>query len=152
MVHRMNVRTATAADGAAFLSLVRALADYERLEPPDEAACARLLEDAFGPAPRFQLWVASLKDEVVAYAATFLTYSTFRALPTLFLEDLFVRPDARRRGVGTAMLHRLRDEAVAQGCGRFEWSVLDWNEGAKAFYDDIGARQLEAWRLCRVDL
>jgi len=88
----------------------------------------------------------------VAYAAHFMTYSTFRARPTLFLEDLFVHPKARRRGIATAMMARLRALAEERGCGRFEWFVLDWNKDAQVLYEGIGAKQIPSWVLCRVDL
>jgi len=146
------VRPATAADGPRFLDLVRGLAAYERLPPPDEAACARLLDDAFGPAPRFELFVAELDGEVVAYAATFTAYSTFLARPTLFLEDLFVDPAARRRGVATAVLAHLEAQARARGCGRFEWYVLNWNVDAQALYQGIGATLMPEWRVVRKTL
>jgi GNAT superfamily N-acetyltransferase len=145
------IRVASAADGPAFIGLVRGLAEFESLEPPDEAAAARLLEHAFGPRPRYELRVVELAGELVAYAAFFETYSTFRASPSLFLEDLFVRPEARGRGIGKALLGHLARLAVERGCGRFEWSVLDWNEGAQRFYRSLGARILQQWHLCRVD-
>jgi GNAT superfamily N-acetyltransferase len=148
----MTIRRATPADGAAFLNLVQALADFERLPGPDQAARERLLADAFGPEPRYQLLVAEDGGEVVAYAAYFMTYSTFRARPTLYLEDLFVHPDSRRRGIATAMMTRLRQLASEHGCGRFEWSVLDWNEGAQKLYDAVGATRQSGWWLMRVDL
>ncbi len=152
IVGAMVIRRATEADGPAYLALVRALADYEKLDPPDEAACERLLRDAFSDPPRYELTVAELDGQVVAYAVTFGTYSTFRALPTLYLEDLFVHPDARRRGVATAVLAHLRALAVERGCGRFEWTVLDWNTDAQALYASVGATMLDEWRICRVDL
>lgn len=146
------VRRAAPADGPAYVALVRALAEFERLPPPDDDAAARLVADAFADPPRYELWVGEQGGEVVAYAVTFPTYSTFRARPTLFLEDLFVHPRARRAGVASAILARLREEARARGCGRFEWMVLDWNEGAQALYAGVGAREHAAWRLWRVDL
>jgi GNAT superfamily N-acetyltransferase len=146
------IRLARPADAPAFIALVRALADFEKLPGPDEVAAARLVEHGFGPAPRFELLVAELAGDIVAYALFFSTYSTFRAKPTLFLEDLFVHPRARRRGLATALLARLRALAVERGCGRFEWMVLDWNKDAIALYDGVGARLLGDWRLCRVDL
>lgn len=148
----MQVRKAIAADGPDFLRLVRALAEFEELDPPDDAAQARLIEHAFSDPPRYELWVAEQAGEVVAYAATFPTYSTFRGLPTLFLEDLFVHPDARRKGVATAILKHLRSVAEERGCGRFEWTVLDWNEDALSLYERVGAKTLDAWRICRIDL
>lgn len=143
---------ATREDGPAYLSLVRALAEFEKLPPPDEAASARLLEDAFGDRPRYQLWVAEEAGQVLAYAVTFETYSTFRGKPSLFLEDLFVDPAARRRGVARAVLRRLREEAAQRGCGRFEWFVLDWNVNAQELYRSVGARPMSEWQLWRVDL
>ena len=146
------VRRALPADGPAFLALVRALAAFESLPPPADDAAARLVADAFADPPRYELWVAEVDGAVAAYAATFMTYSTFRARPTLFLEDLFVHPDARRRGVATAVLARLRAEAEARGCGRFEWMVLDWNADAQRLYAGVGAEEHSAWRLWRVTL
>lgn len=146
-----TIRRATPADGAAYIQLVRALAAFEALPAPDDAAAARLLEHAFGPRPRYELLVVELGGGLVAYAAFFETYSTFRAQPSLYLEDLFVREDARRRGIGEQLLRQLARLAVERGCGRFEWSVLDWNERARTFYRSLGARISTEWQLCRVD-
>jgi GNAT superfamily N-acetyltransferase len=128
------------------------LSEFENLPGPDDAACARLLEDAFGPRPRFELMVAELDGAVVAYAVSFITYSTFLARPTLFLEDIFVHPEARRRGVARALVESLRRRAADLGCGRFEWMVLDWNADALAFYEGLGAERLDSWRLHRITL
>jgi GNAT superfamily N-acetyltransferase len=146
----VSIRRATAADAGLLFTLIRALAEYERLEPPDDAALERLRADGFGRAPRFETWLAEVDGEAVGYAITFETYSTFLARPTLYLEDLFVRPEARRQGAGTALLRRLAAEAVARGCGRMEWTVLDWNEMARRVYRRIGADLLEEWRFCRL--
>jgi GNAT superfamily N-acetyltransferase len=148
----LTVRPAQASDGPAFIALVRALSDFEKLPGPDDAAAARLVADAFAEPPRFTLTVAELEGEVVAYAVTFMTYSTFLARPTLFLEDLFVHPRTRRRGVARAVMEHLRERAQTLGCGRFEWMVLDWNEEAQRFYDGLGAARLDTWRLCRIGL
>jgi GNAT superfamily N-acetyltransferase len=148
----IDIRPARRADAPAFLALIQALADFEKLEGPDEAARARLVEDAFGPSPRYEVYVADVDGEISAYAIFFPTYSTFRAKPTLFLEDLFVHPRARRRGVATALLARLRALAEERGCGRFEWMVLDWNVDAQKLYDGVGGKMLGDWRLYRVDL
>lgn len=145
------LRPASPADGAAFLALVRALAAFEGLQAPDAAAAERLLADAFGPRPRYELTLVELDAEVVAYAAFFETYSTFRALPSLYLEDLFVREDARGLGIGSLLLSHLGRLALERGCGRFEWSVLDWNERARRFYRALGAQISERWQLCRVE-
>jgi GNAT superfamily N-acetyltransferase len=146
-----SLRPATPADGPAYLGLVRALAVFEVLEPPDAAAAERLLRDAFGPRPRYELLLAELGGRVVAYAAFFETYSTFRALPSLYLEDLFVHEAARGRGIGTLLLSQLGWLALERGCGRFEWTVLDWNERARRFYRSLGANIQKEWQLCRVD-
>lgn len=149
----MDIRRATPEDGPAVVDLIRCLAEFEKLPPPDAAAEERLLRDAFATSPpRLEVWVAAEEGRVVAYAACFECYSTFRAQPSLFLEDLFVHPSARRRGVATALLALLRDEAVRRGCGRFEWMVLDWNEDAIALYRAVGAEVMPGWRLVRVEL
>lgn len=147
----MEIRPARPADGPRIVELIRLLARFEKLPEPDEAAAARLMADAF-ESGRLELWVADEGGEVVAYAACFTAYSTFRARPTLFLEDLFVHPAARRRGVATAMLAHLRRQAETRGCGRFEWMVLDWNLEAQKLYAAIGASLLPEWRLVRIDL
>lgn len=147
----ITIRPAIAMDGPRYLDLVRALAEFEHLTPPDAAAAGRLLEHAFGPRPRYELRVAEVRGEVQAYAAFFETYSTFLALPSLYVEDLFVHPGARRRGIGSALMHHLAALALRRGCGRMEWAVLDWNAGAQRFYAALGARTLDEWRTCRVD-
>jgi GNAT superfamily N-acetyltransferase len=139
----MEIRRAVRTDAPAVLDLVEALARFEKLEPPDPAARARLIEDAFGDAPRLELWVADVDGAVRAYAAVVWTYSSFLARPTLYLEDIFVHPDARRRGVARALIERLRALAVERGCGRMEWIVLRWNRDALALYDSIGADRLD---------
>jgi GNAT superfamily N-acetyltransferase len=146
------IRFARREDAPAYIALVRALADYEKLAGPDDDAAARLVEHAFGAAPLYEVLVAEVDGQVSAYAIFFPTYSTFRARPTLFLEDLFVHPRARRRGVATLMLARLRALAEERGCGRFEWNVLDWNVDAQKLYASVGAEMLAEWRLCRVNL
>ncbi len=148
-VKGLRIRAARPSDGKPFLALVLALAEFEKLRPPDAAARRRLLADAFGRRPRFRLWVAELDRRVVGYAVFYFTYSSFLARPTLYLEDLFVHPDARGRGVATAVMQALAREAVKQGCGRFEWTVLDWNERAIRLYRGLGATQMKEWILCR---
>lgn len=146
----VHIRRAEREDAPVFIELVRALAEYERLPPPDVEAEARLIEDGFGVTPRFEGYLAELDGEAVGYAIIFETYSSFLARPTLYLEDLFVRPDARRRGVGQAVLRYLAAEALSRGCGRMEWTVLDWNELAQSVYRRVGAAMLDEWRICRL--
>ncbi len=149
------VRRAEPRDAELLLSMIDELADYERLDRPSAAARARLVEDGFGPNPRFSALIAEAGGEAAGYAVTFPTYSTFLALPTLYLEDIFVRPAARGRGVGTAIFRYLARQALDDGYGRLEWMVLDWNRSAIDFYESTGARRLVEWlpyRLTRDDL
>lgn len=141
----VTLRAATRADAEVFLSLVDALADYERLARPTPEARQRLMRDGFGSRPRFQPYLAEVAGRAVGYAMTLETYSSFLALPTLYLEDLFVLPEARGRGVGRAMFRFLAAEATRRGCGRMEWVVLDWNRLAIDFYERLGARRMTEW-------
>ena len=145
------IRQAIAEDGQAWLALIEALAIYEKLQPPDTAARERLINDAFGPKPRFEVFLAQISDKIVGYAITFETYSSFLALPTLFLEDIFVLSEHRKRGVGTELFKHCIGEAYRRGCGRTEWMVLDWNQLALDFYDRMSARRLKEWLPFRMD-
>jgi GNAT superfamily N-acetyltransferase len=133
------------------LELIDGLADYEKLARPDEAARARLAADAVSEPPRFRTLLAELDGELVGYAIYFFTYSTFRARPTLYLEDVFVLPDRRSQGAGVALFRACAREAVAQGCARMEWQVLAWNEPSIQFYERLGARHLTDWLPFRLD-
>lgn len=148
----VTVRPATSADADAFLSLVDALADYEKLARPDEAARARLVADAWERTPsRFEAYLAWDDGEAVGYAICFETYSSFLARPTLYIEDLFVTPSARGKGAGRALFDFLQAEAKRKGCGRMEWVCLDWNRLAIDFYARRGAQHLTEWRYYRLD-
>jgi hypothetical protein len=142
------IRAAEPRDLPSVVGLVRALAEFEKLDGPDDAA-ARRLSDDFG-AGRYSLLVAERGSELVGYALYFFTYSTFLAQPSLYLEDLFVHPNARGRGIGERFMRALAKEAVAHGCGRFEWTVLDWNVDAQKFYRRLGAEVMSTWWTCRV--
>lgn len=144
------IRRAVREDAPALLELIQALARYERLEPPDEAARRRLVEHGWGQAPRFEAWLAEVNGRAVAYAIVFETYSTFLARPTLYLEDIFVLPEARRQGVGMRLFTRIAHLAVERGCGRMEWACLHWNEPGLRFYERVGAVPLDEWRLFRL--
>lgn len=151
MPEPVRIRPATAADGDTFLALVDALADYEELDRPTPEARARLLRDAFGAPPnRIRAFLAESDGRAVGYAITCETYSSFLALPTLYLEDLFVLPDARRLGVGSAFFRFLAAEAVRGGYGRMEWVVLAWNQLAIDFYEKLGAERLSGWHTYRL--
>jgi GNAT superfamily N-acetyltransferase len=144
------VRRAVPQDGPAILSLVIALAEYEKLAPPDSAARERLLKDVFGPRPRLECFLAECDGTPAGYAFFFETYSSFLALPTLYLEDLFILPSYRRRKIGYALFARAVAEAHSRGCGRMEWAVLDWNTLALDFYRRFGATHMREWQLYRL--
>ncbi len=148
-----RVRAARPADAGIVLSLIDALADYEKLPRPDAAARARLLEDGFGSAPRYHALIAEGGDPPapVGYALYFETYSSFLARPTLYLEDLFIIPEARRGGHGLALFRALARVARSRGCARMEWSVLKWNRLAIDFYDHLGAAPLAEWQPYRLE-
>jgi len=145
------IRQAIPEDGQAWMALIDALADYEKLQPPDAAARERLINDAFGPKPRFDVFLAQISDKIVGYAITFETYSSFLALPTLFLEDIFILSEHRKRGAGAELFRHCIGEAYRRSCGRMEWMVLDWNQLALEFYDRMTARRLKEWLPFRMD-
>ena len=144
-VAKILVRPLTDRDLPEFLGLIEALAHYEKLTPPDAEARRRLSRDALSNPPRFRALLGEHTGRVVAYAVYFETYSTFLAKPTLYLEDIFVLPEARRLGVGQALMRELAREAVRRGCGRMEWQALTWNTSAMAFYEQLGAERLDDW-------
>jgi len=147
----MNVVSLTADRFDDFIDLIRALADYEHLTPPDAAAIERLRRDALGPQPRFEAALALNESGVaVGYATWFHTYSTFLARPTIYLEDLFVREDARESGAGSALFEHVRTLGARRGCGRMEWQVLDWNTLARGFYERRQATWMKEWLFYRI--
>jgi GNAT superfamily N-acetyltransferase len=133
------------------LDLIDGLADYERLGRPDAAARQRLAADAVADPPRFHTLLAESRGLVVGYAIYFFTYSTFRASPSLYLEDIFVLPERRGQGAGIALFRACAREAVAQRCARMEWQVLSWNEPSIEFYRRLGAQPLDGWLPFRLD-
>jgi GNAT superfamily N-acetyltransferase len=144
-----EVRKVVPGDAPALLTLIDALAEYEKLDPPDEAAKARLVGDLFSDRPRVESFLAIVDGKAAGYTFIFETYSTFLALPTLYLEDLFVLPEFRNQKVGSALFRAMICEADKRGCGRMEWSVLDWNQLAIDFYERYGARRLREWHSYR---
>jgi GNAT superfamily N-acetyltransferase len=146
----LTVRPATPNDAQAILRLVRGLADYEKLTPPDANAEARLVRDMFTNPPRIQAFIGECDGVPAGYAFVFETYSSFLALPTLYLEDIFVLPEFRKRKLGLALFTAMVSEAHRRGCGRMEWSVLDWNKLAIDFYERLGAQHLKEWRVYRL--
>jgi GNAT superfamily N-acetyltransferase len=149
-MQRVVVRKGRKSDSKRFIELVLALAEFEHLEPPSQAGRRRLIQDVFEK-KRINLLVAEMGGKLVGYAIYFYSYSSFLAKPSLYLEDLFVLEEYRKRGVGFALFRRCVDEAIARGCGRMEWSVLTWNEKALKFYEKLGARRLSEWYVYRLD-
>lgn len=154
----IELRPLTPEHAAAFCELVVALAEFEKLPPPDAAAQARLVEDALGAKPRIEVWLALVNDdaEPCGYMILVETYSSFLALPTLYLEDVFVLPERRKGGVGSALLKKVVSLAHERGCGRVEWTALDWNVNAQQVYEQrMGAKRLSEWfhyRMTRTDM
>ena len=145
-----RLRSATPADVPVILRGIRALAEYERLAHECVATEVLLRETLFGPNPVAEVLLAFDGETPAGYALWFRTYSTFLARPGLYLEDLFVYPEFRRRGLGRWLLVHLARIAVERGYGRMEWMVLDWNENALRFYRSLGAATVDGWELCRV--
>ena len=150
------LRSAELRDVTAIVELIRALAEFEQLTHLLQVTPEKLRPHLFGEKPAAEALVAEVVDEksggkvVVAFALFFTNFSTFLAQPGLYLEDLFVLPEARGQGIGEALLTRLARLAVERGHGRFEWSVLDWNENAIRFYERMGATVMPDWRICRI--
>jgi GNAT superfamily N-acetyltransferase len=147
----LRLRDATRDDVPAILALIRDLAEYEK-EPQAAVATAEdLLRDGFGERPLFRVVMAEWGSETAGFAFWFFNYSTWQGRPGLYLEDLFVRPAYRGRGIGKALLVHLAGIALRENCGRFVWQVLDWNEPAIRFYESLGARHMKEWMTMRVD-
>jgi len=146
----LEITPAEEADLPLVLRFIRGLADYERLAHEVVATEERLRRTLFGDDPAAEVLVARWEGEPVGFALFFRSYSTFLALPGIYLEDLFVLPEARGRGIGEALLRRLAALTVERGFGRLEWSVLDWNEPALRFYRRMGAIPMEGWTVHRV--
>lgn len=145
-----QLRSAQVDDSAAILGLIRELAIYEHLEDQVGATEDQLRQTLFGPHPYASVILAEIDGQAVGYALFFYNYSTFLGKPGVFLEDLFVKPEFRKRGIGKALLIELARIAKENGCGRFEWMVLDWNSPSIAFYEAMGARKVDGWSVMRV--
>lgn len=146
----LEIRFARAADVPAILAFIRELADYEKLSAEVVADEATLRASLFGVRPAAEVLLAELAAEPVGFALFFQSYSTFLARPGLYLEDLFVRPAARGKGVGAALMSACARIATQRNYGRFEWAVLDWNQPALEFYQVLGAAPLTEWTTQRL--
>ncbi|MDD3799539.1 MAG: GNAT family N-acetyltransferase [Novosphingobium sp.] len=147
----VTIRPATCDDLPLIASLIRELAEYERLSHVVRFDEGELGEHLFGPRPAAEALIGEHGGRAMGFALFFPTFSTFEGKPGIWLEDLFVRPDARGAGLGKALLLHVARLAVKRGCARFEWSVLDWNEPALGFYRSLGAQMQEDWRIMRAD-
>ena len=146
----VTIRPADEADLQAIVHLIEGLAEYEQLTHLLAVTPEKLRPHLFGDKPVAEALLAERDGRAIGFALFFTNFSTFLAQPGLYLEDLFVEPEHRGVGAGKALLTRLAQEAVTRGCGRFEWSVLDWNESAIGFYERMGATVMPEWRICRV--
>lgn len=148
----LSIRAATSADVPVILGFIRGLADYEKLSHEVEATEEKLRATLFPQKglPAAECVLAFIDETPAGFAIYFTTYSTFLARPGLYLEDLFVNPNQRGRGIGKALLIHLARLANARGCGRMEWTVLDWNQPAIEFYESLGARRQPQWQICRL--
>ena len=146
----LRIVPATQVDLPVILDLIRALAEYEKLGHIVTATQDKLRETLFGSKPAAEVLLAHLDGECAGFAVFFATYSTFLAEPGLHLEDLYVKPHLRSKGIGLALLKRVATIAIERGSGRLEWGVLDWNEAAIQFYKKLGALPMDAWTKYRV--
>jgi GNAT superfamily N-acetyltransferase len=146
----IRIRPARPDDVPVIVGFIRALAEYERLLDQCVAREETLREHLFGENPYCEVLIAEDASGPAGFALYFFNYSTFLTAPGIYLEDLFVLPERRGAGVGRALLTRLAQVALERGCGRLEWSVLDWNEPAIGFYRRLGARLMDEWTGCRL--
>ena len=141
----LNIRPATKDDVGLILEFIYALAVYEREPHSVKATEADLLRDGFGTEPRYRCLIAEYDGKPAGFALYFYNYSTWRGRAGIYLEDIFVKPEFRKRGIGKALLLHMAKLAVEQQCGRFEWAVLDWNKPAIDFYESLGAVRMSEW-------
>jgi GNAT superfamily N-acetyltransferase len=146
----LTLRFAAPGDGALILELIKGLAEYERLSHEVVADEDSIEQALFADRQVAEVVIADLNGDAAGFALFFFNFSTFLGRPGIYLEDLFVLPAMRGRGIGTALLTFLAKLARDRGCGRFEWSVLDWNEPALRFYEELGAKVMDEWKLHRV--
>lgn len=146
----LQIRSAKPEDVPLILAFIRELAKYEKAPHEAMATPEDLLRDGFSAHPKFRVVIAEWAGAPAGFALFFYNYSTWRGRPGVYLEDVFVRPEFRGRGIGKALLVHLAKIAVEDGCGRFEWQVLDWNTPAIEFYRSLGAQVMKEWLTMRV--
>ena len=145
-----HIRAAVPADVPAILTLVRELARYEHLEHEVVATPELMHRALFKVPPRAFAYLSEIDGAPVGLALCYYTFSTFLGRHGIYVEDVYVKPEHRKRGIGTAFFRHIAQQAVAEGCGRMEWAVLDWNEPALRFYESLGAQAMTQWRLQRL--
>jgi len=145
------IRAAQPEDVGTIVKLIQGLAEYEHEPQAALATEEDLLRDGFGTTPRFHCLIAEWQGAPVGFALYFYNYSTWKGRPGIYLEDLFVWPEYRGKGIGKALLLRVAQVAVAEKCGRYEWQVLDWNTPAIEFYEGLGAKRMKEWLPMRVE-
>jgi GNAT superfamily N-acetyltransferase len=146
----LRIRDAAPADAALIVEFIEALAEYEKLSHETEATPGDIARDLFGASPKVFCEIAEWDGAPAGFALWYYTYSTFQGRHGIWLEDLFVHPEFRGRGIGKALLKSLAARCVSEGLGRFEWAVLDWNQPARDFYLAQGAIVMDDWERCRV--
>lgn len=144
------IKSATIADVSLILQFIKELAEYEKLSHEVVATEDDLKQTLFGLRPTAEVMIGYLDEKPMAFALFFHNYSTFLGKPGIYLEDLFVKPEARGKGIGYQMLRHLAEIAKQRGCGRLEWSVLDWNQAAIEFYTRLGAKPMDEWTVFRL--
>jgi|SRR5579872_4102604 len=147
----LKLRPATSQDAAIIVTLIRALAEYEREPQAAVVTEADIVRDGFGDSPKFHVIIAEWESKPAGFAFYFYNYSTWLGRPGLYLEDLFVKPEFRGHGIGKALLQRCAQIAVEENCCRFQWQVLDWNQPAIDFYHRMGARMMKEWLTMRAE-
>ncbi|HVA54786.1 MAG TPA: GNAT family N-acetyltransferase [Gammaproteobacteria bacterium] len=145
-----HIRSARSGEAALVLSLIRGLAEYEKLAHEVVATEQNIQAALFGKKPSAECLIAELDDTAIGFALFYHNFSTFAGKPGLYLEDLYIKPEFRGRGFGRKMLAHLANLAVQRGCARFEWAVLDWNAPAIRFYESLGANIMHAWKINRL--
>ncbi len=147
----LNIRSAVESDAATIVELICDLGEYEREPEKVRVTAEDIRKYGFGPNPRFGCFIAEWDGRPVGFALYYFTFSTWEGRPSLYLEDLFVHPPFRGRGIGKELMIRLAQHAAANECTRFEWVVLDWNRSAMNFYESIGAFKLDDWFIYRME-
>ncbi len=148
----IKIRKSLKKDSVEVIRLIKELAKFEKLDPPDKTATRKLLKDIYSKNSPIKVLVAEFNKQIIGYAFYFYTYSTFLAKKTLYLEDIYISNSFRGKGIGKIFFNDLLKTAKKNKCGRMEWHVLDWNENAIKFYEKLGAKHLKEWKYFRMNI